>query len=184
MTDQIETRFFVDLRGAYLGAFCPASAPPDGAVQVPVAPPDGRATWDGTAWAMPIATVREDARKAMQVWIERFLSPYTADVPAAEIASWPVKATAAKLHLAGQPQQMILDEAAITGEHPDDLAAQIAAKSDAYTSIISSVTGLRRDASKAIASAKTPQEVSAALSSAQTKALALAAQMGLRPETK
>ena len=43
------TKFFVYPNGAYIGAFDGAE-PPDGAVEVPTAPEDGRQTWDGEKW--------------------------------------------------------------------------------------------------------------------------------------
>lgn len=46
------TRYFRDTDGAYLGGFDGAE-PPAGAIEVPAAPNDARATWNGSAWVEP-----------------------------------------------------------------------------------------------------------------------------------
>lgn len=53
------SKHFVDAQGNYLGAFVgptdkpDAIEPPEGGVEVPTAPPDGRSKWDGLAWGPP-----------------------------------------------------------------------------------------------------------------------------------
>ena len=123
--------------------------------------------------------VRGQASLAMAAWICTFLGQFTADVSPAELASWSVKATRARQHLAGPPQPMIVAEAAITGEDAGKLAQKIVAKSDAYEAIIARVTGLRRATEAAIGTATTPDEVAAVLKTARAQAEAMAASLGI-----
>lgn len=134
--------------------------------------------------AAPHQPTREEARAAalrdMAEWIERFTGQFTAGVPAAELVSWPVKAQAARAHLAtGVAQPLIEAEAALTGEAPDDLAQRIAAKAAAYEAIIARVTGLRRVTEAAIAAAQTPEAAAAALTAALETANQMIADLGL-----
>lgn len=123
--------------------------------------------------------VRAVAVSAMEAWIAAFLSQFTAGVPAAELASWPVKADRARAHLGGTPQSMILAEAAITGEDAGALAQKIVAKADAYEAIIARVTGLRRATEAAIGEAETPEAVAAVLAAVRAQAEAMAASLGV-----
>jgi hypothetical protein len=132
-------------------------------------------------WVPTLEDARREAISSMSDWIERFLTQFTRGVPAAEIASWSVKATAAAAHLAGKSQPMILAEASLTGEDPMVLAQTIVAKSGAYTTIIATVTGLRRATETAIGKAKSREEVLAALTSARTRAATLANSLGITP---
>lgn len=43
-------KFFVDTYGKYLGVFIGAQ-PPEGSIEVPHGPSDGRQVWNGTEWA-------------------------------------------------------------------------------------------------------------------------------------
>lgn len=129
--------------------------------------------------AETLAGAKTVAIQRMLLWITSFLSQFTAGVPDDEVKSWSRKAEAARAHLAGTPQPMILAEAAITGEDPKALAAKIAAKADAFELIMASVTGLRRATETAISAATTPEEVSKALTAAQETALSMAAKLGL-----
>lgn len=47
------TKYFVDGDGVYLGGFDGAE-PPEGAIEVPEPPDDGRQIWNGSAWE-PVA---------------------------------------------------------------------------------------------------------------------------------
>ena len=55
----MDTRYFVDEVGRYLGAFAASficgeiiqADPPEGAIEVPVAPSDARQVWNGEAWS-------------------------------------------------------------------------------------------------------------------------------------
>lgn len=44
------TQYFVDQDGKYIGGFDGGAEPPEGAVEVPAAPDDGRQTWSGGDW--------------------------------------------------------------------------------------------------------------------------------------
>ena len=147
-----------------------------------VAGPEGQPVAD---WPAPpgIDATRAAARAAMAAWIVEFTSQFTAGLPVAEVASWPAKSAAARAHLDGATQPMILAEAAVTGEEADDLARAILAKADLYTAIIARVTGLRRATEAQIATADTPEAVADALAASQKSALSMAAQMGV-PQTK
>lgn len=109
-----------------------------------------------------LETARRVAHRDVAEWIGAALAGYTAGIPPEELASWPLKAAAAKLHLAGDPQAMIADEAALTGEDPDDLAALIVSMNEPYTRVIASLTGLRRMARQKLDAAKTAGDVAAA----------------------
>lgn len=122
-----------------------------------------------------IETARRVALRDVHEWITAALAPYTDGVPPEEVASWPLKAAAAKAHLDGVPQAMIADEAALTGESADALAALILSLNAPYTRVIASLTGLRRTARRAISAAKTPGEVATALETILTSASTLAA---------
>lgn len=143
-----------------------------------VAGPEGQPVAD---WPAPpgIDATRAAARATMATWIVEFTSQFTAGLPVAEVASWPAKSAAARAHLDGGPQPMILAEAAVTGEAPDDLARAILAKADLYTAIIARVTGLRRTTEAQIATADTPEAVAQALQAAQDQARAMAKDLGL-----
>lgn len=166
------TRYFTDQYGEFVGSFADDAAPPEGAVEVPTPPPDGRAVWGDDGWSLPIGIARADAKAAMRDWIDGFLEPFTAGRPRDEIASWPAKAPAAESHLAGKPSAMILAEAAVTGENPDELALSIAIKAGAYMVIAAKVAGLRRATEWAINAATSQAEIAAALDAAKAAAVA------------
>ncbi len=126
-----------------------------------------------------IAAIKAEAERKIANWAEGFTQKFTALVPPAEVASWPTKSAAAEAHLSGQPQAMILAEAAVTGEDPDSLAAKIKAKSDLYSAVIATLAGVRRKAIAAVESAKNPEEVSLALSEALSMANSQAAKLGV-----
>lgn len=42
---------YVDAQGHYAGSFGPGTAIPQGLTAVSIPAPDGRCTWDGTAWS-------------------------------------------------------------------------------------------------------------------------------------
>lgn len=123
--------------------------------------------------------VRAAALQDMAAWIERFTGQFTAGVPAAELASWPVKAQAARAHLAGDPQPLIEAEAAITGEPADDLARKVLAKAAMYEAIIARVTGLRRATEAGIQAAGSPEAVRQALDGALAAAGQMIGDLGL-----
>jgi hypothetical protein len=54
----VAARFYVDGAGAWLGGY-DGAPPPEGAIEVPAAPEDARATWDGAAWQAPAPTLAE-----------------------------------------------------------------------------------------------------------------------------
>lgn len=54
------SKFYVDNSGIYLGGFEGNTFKvPVGAIEVPSAPRDARAWWDGTKWNEPVLTVEE-----------------------------------------------------------------------------------------------------------------------------
>ena len=164
------TRHFVTPAGVYIGGFCEASKPPKGGIEVFTAPSDAREIWSDGAWAMPMATVKVDAMVAMISWIEEFLNTFVSRYPKQEVESWSLLAIAAREHVNGAPQPMILEEAAITGEAPDELATSILQRSGLYTAIINRTRGLRRVTVRAIEAAETPEQVASALEMAKRQA--------------
>lgn len=141
---------------------------------------------DGDGWLAVEPTLDEARAIAAQKianWVERLTARYTAGVSFLEIASWPTKALAARAHLAGTPQDIIIGEATVTGEDPDHLADIIARKAQLYTGIIARMTGLRRATEKAVAEAVTAKEVADALDDALATAHDILADLGLQQET-
>lgn len=68
---QYQTKYYVDDSGAYLGGFAGAE-PPEGAIEVPTAPSDGRDIYKDGAWrpyvdapAVPQRVTRRQARQAL-----------------------------------------------------------------------------------------------------------------------
>jgi len=129
--------------------------------------------------APALSGVKREAHVAMLDWIENLLSQFTAGVPAVEVASWSQKADAARSFLAGDAAPQVTDEAAITGEDPQDLSLAVVAKADLYTAIIARATGLRRATVLAIDAAETPEAVAAAIASAKASAEVMLADLGL-----
>jgi hypothetical protein len=158
---------------------------PVGTVEVPIEPGADH-EWDGEAWvyiapdpAIALENARATAASAMLGWIETLLSQFTEGVPAIEVASWSQKAAAARSFLAGDAAPQVTDEAAVTGEDPQDLALAIVGKADLYTAIIARATGLRRATLLAIDSAETPEAVAATIASAKASAEVMLADLGL-----
>lgn len=121
--------------------------------------------------AVALAAAQASGRARMVAWIDDFLSQFTAKYPKHERDAWPLLAIAAKAHLAGEPQRMILNEAAIVGADPDTVAAYIVEKHETLADIVDHARGLRQVTEKAIMAATSPAEVEAALSIAQGQAL-------------
>ena len=61
----METKFYIDASGKYLGGYAGA-APPAGAIEVPAPPDHALKQWNGTAWVSPAAydTAIRDGRLA------------------------------------------------------------------------------------------------------------------------
>jgi hypothetical protein len=155
---------------------------PDGTIEVPIRPSTDHHWQDGT-WvylAPPIEKLRADALASVQAWATRFTSQFTAGYSAEEIASWPVKADAARKHLAGDPQAIITAEAALTGEDPNDLSALVVQMADQYETVIAQVTGLRRATRDAIEAATTKEAIDQIVSGALSQAEAMIADLGLQ----
>jgi hypothetical protein len=141
---------------------------------------------DGDGWVEVTPTLAQAQDMAMHRladWAASFMATFTDGVPPQEIASWATKAMAAAAHLAGKPQPIIIGEAQVTGEKPDDLAAIINGKAQLYTAIIARMTGLRRMATKTISQAKSPADVAEALDDALATAHDILAELGLTQET-
>lgn len=60
----MKTLYFVDASGRYLGAYQNAS-PPEGAVEVPAPPADGRSRWTGAVWVADAVVAADAARAAL-----------------------------------------------------------------------------------------------------------------------
>ncbi|TXH45430.1 MAG: hypothetical protein E6Q97_31620 [Desulfurellales bacterium] len=122
-------------------------------------------------WAASLDEAKQKALRSLPAWIDEFLSPFTEKYPKHERDAWPLLAIAAKAHLAGDPQRMILNEAAIVGADPDTVAAYIVQKHETLADIVDHARGLRQVTEAAIMAATSPAEVEAALSIAQGQAL-------------
>lgn len=155
---------------------------PDGTIEVPIRPSADH-HWQNGAWlyvAPPIEDLRADALASVQAWATRFTAQFTAGYSPEEIASWPVKADAARKHLAGEPQAIITDEAALTGEDPNDLATLVVQMADQYETVIAKVTGLRRATRNAIEAATTKEAIDQIVAGALSQAEAMIADLGLQ----
>lgn len=135
------------------------------------------------ALADPPPPSLDDLRKAAQAkvlaWATEFGARFTAGYTVEEVASWGTKAAAARAHLAGEDQPIIIAETEVTGEDPADLARTILAAAELYQAIVARITGLRRATMAAIDAAETAEAVEAALTAALASARGLAAQLGL-----
>ena len=170
----------------------PQDGRPRGWVVSDVPPPDGLAQWNNGEWVVidsrpPAPDLYPDtdtARAAMLGWINDLTAKITSKYPAAEVASWPSKAEAARAVVAGTARQdqtdMIQAEADLTGASLGDQAAAIVAKAQVYEAIVSKTSGLRQATDAALVAATTSAEREAALDAAMTAAAAMAAEYGLQ----
>lgn len=124
--------------------------------------------------ALQLDQLRATAQAKLIGALENLLRRYTSGVPTEEIAGWDTKAAAARAHLGGEPQAIILAEAAQTGEDDMALASLIVEMAEQYLAVISTATGLRRATRDAIAQASTPAEIDAAITNAMSAISALA----------
>lgn len=60
----MKTKYFVDSKGNYLGAFT-GSEPKEATIEVPEAPDDARQKWNGKSWGAPAVPYAERRRKAL-----------------------------------------------------------------------------------------------------------------------
>jgi len=149
------------------------------------------AIWVGRGWSKTTTPPKgpqkypdtETARAAMLGWINDLTAKITDAYPAAEVASWPSKAEAARAVVAGTARQdqtdMIQAEADLTGASLADQAAAIVAKAQVFEAIVSKTSGLRQATDAALVAATTSAEREAALDAAMTAAAAMAAEYGL-----
>ncbi|NBE05921.1 hypothetical protein [Paragemmobacter ruber] len=66
----VNTQFFVDTQGRFIGAFGDGATPPEGAVEVDVPPPDGRMVWAGEGWTYDPATFQAICAAAIDAHVE------------------------------------------------------------------------------------------------------------------
>lgn len=118
-------------------------------------------------WSPSLDEAKARALSALPGWIDEFLSPFTSKYPKHERDAWPLLAIAAKAHLAGQSQQMILNEAAIIGDAPEIVAERIVQKSTLFSTIVDHARGLRQRTEAAVELAATAAEVDDALAIAR-----------------
>jgi hypothetical protein len=126
-----------------------------------------------------IAEIRAQASAAMIQRIEQFTAQFTSKYPSAEVASWGTQAAEARTVIAGGSSVIIAAFAATRGVTELEMATRIAAKSEAYMTIIGKVAGLRDATFDAIEAAETPEQVQAALDGAMAQAQGMAKAMGL-----
>lgn len=124
--------------------------------------------------ALQLDQLRSAAQAELRGALDNLLRGYTSGVLAEEIAGWGTKAAAARAHLGGETQAVILAEAAQTGEDDMALASLIVEMAEQYLAVISTATGLRRATRDAIAQASTPAEIEAAITNAMSAISALA----------
>ncbi|MEM1046495.1 MAG: hypothetical protein AAGL24_10100 [Pseudomonadota bacterium] len=127
-----------------------------------------------------ILTATKDlARRRVTVEADRLTDIVTGHVPQAERDSWPTKAAAARAHIASNATAdqtaMLNAEAVIRVETITDLANLIIARADEYQVIAAQVAGHRAVAYEAVETATTISEIEAALTAAETAAMALLA---------
>jgi hypothetical protein len=90
------TRYYVNAQGNYIGGFNGAN-PPQGAIEVPNAPNDGRDTWNGQQW---VAYVQLKTQFTALEYLDKFteaeqLSVVTATLANAQVKLWYDKMLAA-----------------------------------------------------------------------------------------
>lgn len=97
------------------------------------------------------------------------------------IAEWREKGPAAIAHLSGaasaEQTAVLQGEASMTGETIDDLAAIIAPRYQAYLTIGPKITGMRRNVTKLVNAAETPEAVEAVFDAAMAQARTAADQI-------
>ena len=135
------------------------------------------------AQACPAYTTVGEAKAAMVGWIEDLMAQITGSVPKFERESWPVKAAAARAHIAGtaRPDQtaMITVEANQSARTVDELAAVIVARADAYETVIARAAGLRVTLDSALEAETDPVNYETILLDGKAQAMTLAADLGL-----
>lgn len=128
-----------------------------------------------------LAQARETARAAVRDWIAGVTLDLTGDVPLTEMLSWSPKEDAARAWLA-DPKATVPDllagEALVTGEDAAALATRVVANADAWRAAQALLTGLRRRTDTALDTARTPDEVSAALDAVMAVARGIATRLG------
>lgn len=133
--------------------------------------------------APPVYATAGEAHEAMIAWADAFNRTVTGPVPADEKLAWVYKDAAARAIDAGTADAaqlaLIDDEAAITGETREELAAKIIVKSNLYRQVVAAVSGLRRKSGAAIDAASDPYQYEVILAAAQAEAAALATSLGL-----
>lgn len=133
--------------------------------------------------ALPVYSDLEAARAAMVSWIDGFMAQITGKVPDYERASWPTKADAARAFIDGsaRPDQtaLIAAEASTSNQTNADVANKIAARANAYQTIIGEATGLRITLEAALEAATDPFEYETILANGKVQAATLATAHGI-----
>lgn len=120
-----------------------------------------------------LQAARRMARARLILAIDAAAERVTGRVPLTEMLSWSVKEHAARAWASGLADgaaaRLIAGEAEMTGENPDTLASRILRNAEVYRCAVAMLTGLRRGAETAIASARTPEEVTLAADEAAAR---------------
>ena len=145
--------------------------------------PDEIAELEATKPVITRFASRDEAKAAMVGWIDNFAIQITGTVPLHERLAWDAKEAAARAIIAGNetPQQrtLISDEAAISGETTNELAAVIVRKADAYRTVVSVIAGLRRKTVSELDAVETSAEWETILLTARDEAVNRAKALGV-----
>ncbi len=134
----------------------------------------------------PQYRTHKEALAALTSYVDEFAASVTGKVPIDEKLSWAAKEVAAQAVSDGvqtaDQLKLLKDEADLTGETPQALAATVLAKASVYRSVVSRIAGLRRVTTTAIEAADRnadPNVYDTILAGAKTQAESLAASLGL-----
>jgi hypothetical protein len=137
--------------------------------------------------AAALAHAKAMARVRLKDIISERMVAFTRGIPAAEVASWPQKAEAARAMLRAARDEVapvIQIESISTGEDPTVLAQKIVAKADAYAGFVADATGLRRAALMLIDACADVAGVEALLSEALANITLIGVQTPVEPPVK
>ena len=135
----------------------------------------------------PAFTDASAAYTALVAWVNDFTAGFAPAVPDAERQAFAAKEAAARAYIAGIATEtqtaLLTDEAEITGETLNDLAAVVIAKANVEARISARVSGLRRTIKDELEAATDPFQLEEILDAAKATAAAMADALGLPSPT-
>lgn len=161
-------KYYADTEGRYVGAF-EGVDPPEGAVEVPLAPIDARYIWDGEAWKAPPVDLGE-LKTGLKVQIDadaeterlKYITP-----GAGQAMAYLQKAMEATAYLAATDPDpadypLLAAEVGITGDTIADVAAVVDAHYQAWRVIGAAIEQARLGGKAAVDATETVEDAQAA----------------------